>query len=77
MRNVPRHIARAIRAKASLAHKSLNRTLVEALASQVGVGEEDETIFDDLDYLSGKWEDDPEFDAAVADQDKVDGQLWK
>jgi len=77
VRNVPPHVARAIRNKAHQARQSLNSTLVEALAQQAGTQDAGETIFDDLDYLAGKWEDDPEFDAAIADQDKVDEQLWK
>jgi hypothetical protein len=77
VRNVPLHVARAIRNKARHARQSLNSALVEALARQAGAQDAGETTFDDLDYLAGKWEDDPEFDAALADQDKVDEQLWK
>jgi hypothetical protein len=31
----------------------------------------------DLDALAGTWEDDPEFDRAIADQDRVDEALWR
>ena len=27
--------------------------------------------------LAGTWEEDPEFDRAIADQDSIDDELWK
>ena len=31
----------------------------------------------DLDFLAGTWTDDPEFDQALAEQRKVDAEMWK
>jgi len=31
----------------------------------------------DLSSLVGTWQEDPEFDEAIADQDKVDEELWR
>ena len=30
----------------------------------------------DLGGLAGRWREDPEFDAAIADQDAIDDELW-
>lgn len=35
------------------------------------------TQYDDLDDLAGSWVHDPEFDAALSEQDTVDPELWK
>jgi len=77
VRNVPEHVARALRRKAEESNQSLNKTLIEALARQAGTEEGEEPAFHDLDHLAGKWEEDPEFDEAIAAQDKVDESLWK
>ncbi len=31
----------------------------------------------DLSFLVGTWQDDPAFDEAIADQDKVDEEMWR
>ena len=77
VRNVPAHVAGALRSKANKSGESLNGTLVEALSRQAGVGDSDEPVFHDLDYLAGKWEEDPDFDEAIAAQDRIDEPLWK
>ena len=33
-------------------------------------------LYYDLDDLAGTWKDDPEFDAAIADQDRIEELLW-
>lgn len=77
VRGVPDHVARALRAAAARSKKSLNRTLVEALARQAGCEEGGEQLFGDLDELAGKWVEDRAFDEAVAAHDTVDEDLWK
>jgi hypothetical protein len=34
-------------------------------------------VHDDLDELAGAWEDDPQFDEAIRDQDRIDESLWR
>lgn len=77
VRNVPGHVANALRDKAKKQKKSLNSMLVEALSGQAGVGDSGEPVFHDLDHLAGKWVEDPEFDEAIAAQDRIDESLWK
>jgi len=77
VRNVPAHVARALRSKAKRSSKSINSTLVEALTRQAGTEDSEEPIFHDLDFLAGKWEEDPDFDEAIAAQDRIDESLWR
>ena len=76
VRNVPAHVARALRSEAKRSGKSINSTLVEALSKQAGTQDSEQPIFHDLDHLAGKWEEDPDFDEAIADQDRIDESLW-
>ena len=76
VRNVPAHVARALRDKAKSSGKSINSTLVDALSRQAGDEDSEEPIFHDLDHLAGKWVEDPDFDEAIADQDRIDESLW-
>jgi plasmid stability protein len=76
LRNVPKHLDRALRERAARANKSLNEAAIEALAQGLGLGER-AVKRRKLDDLAGTWCDDPEFDAAIADQHRVDEELWK
>ena len=49
---------------------------MEAIIRGLGLAQE-KTIHRDLDDLAGTWVDDPEFDAVVAEMDRVDPELWK
>jgi hypothetical protein len=40
-------------------------------------GGEEEIVRHDLDGLAGLWEEDPDFDAAIAAQHAVDEDLWR
>jgi len=31
----------------------------------------------DLDFLAGTWVEDPQFDAALKEQDKIDRDVWR
>ncbi len=75
VRDVPAHIDRALRHKAGEEGKSLNQVLRDALAREAGGGAE--VLHHDLDALAGTWRDDPEFDRAIAEQDRVDEALWR
>jgi hypothetical protein len=75
VRGVPLLVALSFKRKALREDKSLNTVLVEALSKEAGGSAE--IIHDDLDFLVGSWEVDPEFDAALRSQHRVDEQLWK
>ena len=76
LRNVPAVLDRMLRRKAREQGASLNEVALEALAR--GAGATDEPVrFRKLRDLAGSWQDDPQFDAALRDQDVVDEQIWR
>lgn len=77
VRDVPAAVDAALRRKAKAGGKSLNRLLRDALAREAGVDASDAVRHHDLDPLAGRWEADPEFDAAIVAQDAVDEDLWR
>ena len=66
IRSVPDATDRAVRQRAKDEAKSLNAVVVEALARGLGLdaGPAEHT---DLDHLVGTWQEDPDFDRAIAD----------
>jgi hypothetical protein len=77
VRDVPAEVDRALRRKASTEGKSLNHVLRDALARDAGTDPAGPDLHHDLDALAGTWDDDPDFDRAVADQDVVDDDAWR
>mgnify|MGYP002629815701 CR=1 FL=1 len=76
IRAVPESIDTAIRQRAQAEGKSLNAIAVEALKEGLALAAGPQE-FDDLDALVGSWQDDPAFDKAVADFERVDEDAWK
>lgn len=76
IRNVPSSLDSALRQKAQEQGKSLNEIAIEALARGAGVSGE-RVAKRDLSDIVGTWQDDPAFDEAIADQDKVDEEMWR
>jgi len=76
LRNIPPAVDRTLRRRAGEEGKSLNETAVEALCRGLGVAEES-VRYRDLSDLAGTWIDDPEFEAALADQHRIDRGLWE
>jgi plasmid stability protein len=75
LRNVPGEVDRALRRLARERHKSLNQVAVEILGQAVGTAEPRKRR--DLSDLRGTWKDDPETAAALADQRRIDPELWR
>ncbi len=75
VRNVPEEVDRALRKQAKANGKSLNDTALEALCRAAGVDAPQR--YHDLDFLIGTWVEDPAFDQALADQRKIDPDLWR
>ena len=76
IRAVPAEVDRALRQRARREAKSLNAVVVEALTRSLGL-EAEPVRHTDLDHLIGTWQEDPEFDRAVADFERVDHEAWK
>jgi len=76
IRNIPREIDQALRKKAKAEGKSLNQAAVDALKRGLNLGEEP-VVHRDLDFLIGTWVEDPEFDKAIADQRRIEPEMWK
>lgn len=76
IRGIPPAVDEALRKRAKAAGKSLNEAALEALAEGTGVTGTPRKRRD-LSDIVGTWVEDPEFDAAIADQDRIDDDLWK
>ena len=76
IRSVPDMIDRALRQRAKREAKSLNSVVVETLARGLELGARP-TEHTDLDHLIGTWQEDPAFDLAIADFERVDEDAWK
>ena len=76
LRNIPPELDAALRARAAREGKSLNEVAIQALARGAGVSGE-VTRFRDLGNVAGSWRDDAEFDAALAEQRRIDESLWR
>jgi hypothetical protein len=76
LRGIPARVDRALRQQARREGRSLNEVALEALAR--GVGLSDQPVrYRDLSDIAGTWVEDPEFDQALLDQDRIDEELWK
>ena len=76
IRGIPPAVDKALRRRARTAGKSLNEAAIEALAEGVGVAGAPRK-YRDLSDIVGTWVEDKEFDAAIADQHRIDDDLWK
>jgi hypothetical protein len=65
-----------LRRRANAEGKSLNTVAIEALVRGAGL-EESPPRRRDLSDIVGTWQEDPEFDDAIAEQDRVDPDLWR
>ena len=76
IRSVPDRIDRELRRRARTEEKSLNAVILEALEKAFGL-QSDPSEYTDLDFLVGSWEEDPTFDAAIADFEQLDEGIWR
>jgi plasmid stability protein len=77
VRNIPPRADAALRRRAAELDLSLNEVLRQAILREAGMGAGAPKAYHDLDHLAGAWVDDPEFDAIIAEQDRIDEELWK
>jgi hypothetical protein len=76
IRRVPERVKKLLKELAKREEKSLNQVSLEILERGLGLTGE-EIVYHDLDDLAGTWVDDPEFDKAIAEQHRIDPELWK
>jgi hypothetical protein len=76
IRNISKQLDHELRERARGERKSLNQVALEALTRGLGI-EGEPVRCRDLRDLAGSWNEDPEFDRAIEDQDSVDPELWK
>ena len=76
LRGISPAVDEAARERAKAEAKSLNDVAVQALASGLGLGEE-EIVRRDLSDVAGTWKKDAALEAALAARDRVEGGLWK
>lgn len=76
IRGIPPLLDRLLRKVARERDVSLNEAAIDAMARALGVHAE-RVPQRRLADLAGLWEEDPDFDAAVRDQDVVDDRIWR
>lgn len=76
IRGIPAPVDNALRERARESGKSLNEAAIDALAEGSGIagGRRKRR---DLSDVAGTWRPDKATEAALADQDKVDEDLWR
>lgn len=76
LRGIPAAVDNALRARARAAGKSLNEAAVDALAEGSGMAGTRRKRRD-LGDVARTWKADKAVEAALADQDRVDKDLWR
>ena len=76
IRGIPLTVDVALRERARAAGKSLNEVAIEALTEGAGVAGTPRKRRN-FDHIAGTWQEDKAFDEAIADQDRIDEDLWK
>lgn len=72
LREIPATLDSELRQRAKAEGKSLNIVAIEAL-----IRGDSPICLRDLSDVVGTWQEDPEFDQAIADQDRIDERLWR
>ena len=76
LRQIPPVLDVALRRKSKQDGKSINQTAIEVLSTGLALNG-DSVRYHDLDFMGGSWVEDPDFDAALRSQDRVDPKLWQ
>lgn len=76
IRGIPPEIDKALRRRARESGKSLNQTAIDVLREGAGVGSTPRKRRD-LSDLVASWKPDKELEDALADQDRIDEELWR
>ena len=76
LRNIPRKVDQALRAKARAERKSINQAAVDALKAGLGITDAP-TKKRDLSDIAGTWVDDPLFDQIRQEHEQIDPEIWR
>jgi hypothetical protein len=76
LRRIPLAVDRALRERARTSGKSLNEAALDALADGAGVAGAPRRRRDFGD-IAGTWKTDKAIESALADQDRIDEDLWR
>lgn len=76
LRGIPPEVDNALRARARAARKSLNEAAIDALAKGAGLPSAPRKRCE-LGDIAGAWKADKASEAALADRDRVDQDLWR
>jgi hypothetical protein len=79
LRNIPLKLQEAIQRRAGADGLSLNKTVLRMLEEAAGQRTSSRReLHHDLDHLAGTWSDEEaeSFDAALAEQRRIDPELW-
>lgn len=76
IRAVPDRVDRALRKRAKAEGKSLNAFVVQILELAAGAAGEMKKN-QNLEKYFGTWVEDPAFDEAMKDFDRIDEEMWK
>jgi hypothetical protein len=76
LRDIPPPLDSELRRRAKAESRSLNSVAIEALIRGAGLSPT-EVRQRDLEDIAGTWQEDPEFDQAIAEQDQIDERLWR
>lgn len=76
IRGIPPAVDAALRERAHATGRSLNEAAIDALADGVGASGAVRRRRD-LGDIAGTWKPDKALEDALADQDRVDEELWK
>lgn len=79
LRHLRPELARAIERKAHEARTSLSGAVIALLEEATGLSKKRKAIHHDLDHLIGSWsaEEARAFDKNLAQQRKIDPEIWK
>jgi len=76
LRGIPPAVDTSLRERARASRKSLNEAAIDALTEGAGVTSVPRKRRD-LGDIAGTWKADKAVEAALADQDRVDEDLWR
>jgi hypothetical protein len=76
IRSIPDEVDRELRRRAQAERKSLNALVLELLEQSVRPPSTP-VVHHDLDFLFGTWVEDPAFDEAVAEFERIEEEYWK
>jgi plasmid stability protein len=76
LQDVPKDVDDALRSKAQAEGKSVDQVALDVLKAGLGLRQRPKKHID-LSDIAGTWIEDPEVEAALRDQDRVDPEMWR